>query len=777
MSQASVAAPAFRATPPLFAVAIFSSAALVFMVEPMIAKLILPKLGGSPAVWNTSMVFFQAALLTGYAYAHLLQRLRSLHVQVGVHLAFLVAAALVLPLRVSTLIGDPTPGYPIPWLLGVLTLSIGAPFAVLSATAPLLQAWYARVRAGEPDAKNPYTLYAASNLGSFVALLAYPSVIEPLLHLSTQRLIWSIGYGVFVALVVVLGLATWNARPDSPTEPLETSAPIALREKALWVLLAAAASSLMLGVTLHLTMDIASAPFLWVIPLAVYLLTFVLAFQARPLVPLKATLVGQAILGAACLAFLPFNTGLWAFQFILNIAAFFFTALLCHQLLAARRPPPDRLTEFYLLLSLGGVLGGAFNALIAPLIFHSVWEYPIVLVLVGLARPWGRGPLTIAERVWLGMCVLMALLTYLMFFQMRNSTGFVLAMAALPFGHNGWDNAEMVSHLLLGLAAIGAFMVRGRALAFTLAAAAISVAAQDAAGRSDWIHSERSFFGVLRVAQGSYDPYEGKYHELLNGTTLHGAQIVSPKYRCHPMTYYAQATPIGQAAMVMEARGPKVDFGVVGLGSGAMAAYKRAADTMTYFEIDPKVVRLARNPAFFSYVDRCAQGPVQMVLGDARLSLVKQPAGSFDLLIVDAFSSDSVPTHLLTTEALREYLRVIKPDGVVLLHLSNRNLEITSSSIATARAVGAPVLAQLYVEPPRDWYLWSASTEAIVLARSPSALARFAADPRWRQAPRVRTAAWTDDYTNLIGALWRNMVNKEPVVPPSPGQTPAPSKP
>ncbi len=413
MSQATVVqapgAAGLRAAPALFALAIFTSAALVFMVEPMIAKLVLPKLGGSPAVWNTSMVFFQLALLLGYGYAHLIQRVESLHRQIIVHLCLLVAAAVTLPLRVSGLLGDPPTGLPIPWLLGELTLSIGAPFAVLSATAPLLQAWYARVRAGQPDAKNPYVLYAASNLGSFIALLAYPAVIEPLLHLTTQRYLWSGGYGLFVLIVAVLGLVSWRARDDAPAERLPASAPIPWREKLIWVLLAAAPASLMLGVTLHLSVDIASAPFLWVIPLALYLLTFVLAFQAKPLIPLKYTLLIQAGFICACIATLPFTASPWIVMFGVNLLAFFFTALMCHQTLAARRPPPDRLTEFYLWLAVGGVVGGAFNALLAPLIFSTVREYPLVLLLATLARPWPRKRPAAYDWVWMTVAMIFAL--------------------------------------------------------------------------------------------------------------------------------------------------------------------------------------------------------------------------------------------------------------------------------------------------------------------------------------------------------------------------------
>jgi SAM-dependent methyltransferase len=748
-------APAARIAPPLFALAIFTSAALVFMVEPMIAKLVLPKLGGSPAVWNTSMVFFQLALLLGYGYAHLIQRVRSLHVQIGVHLGLLVLAALALPLRVSGALGDPPTGAPIPWLLGELALSIGAPFAVLSATAPLLQAWYARVRAGHPDAQNPYVLYAASNLGSFVALLSYPAIIEPLLRLTTQRALWTGGYFVFIAVIVGIGVLTWRARDEEQAPPLAPTAPIPWREKLIWILLAAAPASLMLGVTMHLSVDIASAPFLWVIPLALYLLTFVLAFQAKPLIPLRYTLYIQAALVAACIGMLPFTTAPWLRMFVLNLATFFFTALMCHQILASRRPPPDRLTEFYLWLAVGGVVGGSFNALVAPLIFSTVREYPLVLLAATLARPWSRTKPTAYDWVWLGLTLLCAGACWAVYAIIRAKPELYYEIVPLLGG-----DIERVAYALLIIGAIAAFFLWRRTLMFFLALTALWIGAQNVAGRYIWMHSERSFFGVIRAAH-EFDPnYKSDLIMLLNGSTLHGAETKAPQWLCHPMLYYSQNTSIGQAVELIEKRGPEQNIGVVGLGTGAVAAYKRASDQLTYFEIDPKVLHFAFNPTYFSYATRCAHGKLNLVMGDARLSLAKQPAGKFDLLIVDAFSSDSVPTHLLTEEALRGYLRVMKPDGVVLLHLSNRNLEINSSAAATVRAIGAPVLSQNYQEDQNLPFGWESSTDAVVFAKSQDALADFANDPRWKSPPKTDVKPWTDDYTNLIGALWRRTKEK-----------------
>jgi hypothetical protein len=747
--------PADRLTPLLFAVAIFTSAALVFVVQPMVTKLVLPMLGGSPAVWNTAMVFFQTALLAGYGYAHLLQMVGSIRTQVGIHLGLLLAAALFLPLSVNGLLGDPDPAAPILWLLATLTLSVGAPFAVLSATAPLLQAWNARVRAGHADGKNPYVLYAASNLGSFLALLSYPIVIEPLATLSGQRgwFGWSGGYVLFVLMVVALAFTVWRRRLDRTSEParLAASAPIPWREKGILVLLAAAPSSLMLGVTAHLSTDVASAPFLWVLPLALYLLTFVIAFQNRPWIPLNVTLVIQGTTGAIVVLIVAFRSANWAMAFGLHLTAFFFAALMCHQLLAARRPSPDRLTEFYLLMSLGGVVGGAFTALLAPVIFNMVWEYPLVLVLVGLARPWGRGRLT---GTHIGTLVAAAVVA--------ASPVLISLWLNANDGARGWfyDNfplgMDQLTMVLLMPAAICAFLVRDRALLFTAILLMITLSAQWIARGYDWSLSERSFFGVMRVANSPDPRLGGDVHVLMHGTTLHGAQARDGRFDCVPTLYYAASTPIGQAADMIGRRGP-ARIGVVGQGSGAMATYKRTEDTMTFFEIDPMVNDLSRDPRWFTYISHCASGPINTVLGDARLTLARETPGSYDLLIIDAFSSDAVPTHLLTEEAIAGYLALLKPDGVVLLHLSNRNLDITLPAIAAAQALGRPSLHQLYYERDDTPEMAEASTEALILSPTAQGLADFRADARWHTPARTAVRPWTDDYVNLFGSLQRSM--------------------
>jgi SAM-dependent methyltransferase len=446
--------------------------------------------------------------------------------------------------------------------------------------------------------------------------------------------------------------------------------------------------------------------------------------------------------------------------FGLHLGAFFLTALVCHQALAARRPAPDRLTEFYLMLSLGGVLGGVFNALVAPVVFRIVLEYPLVLVLSALARPWGRDRPLGRAVYWAVGGVVVALAPAVMVAQIRRDPEALRAFVwHAPFT-NAATNMEYVCMAMLLVAAVCAFVLRDRARLMTVVLAVMAWSALSVVGRYDWIDTERSFFGVLRTASFNDPKASGRVIMLMHGTTLHGAQATDRGLRCTPMLYYAPATPIGQAVHLVQARKPGVELGVVGLGAGSLAAYARPGDRVTYFEIDPAVERFALDPKRFSFIHGCARGPVDVVLGDARLTLAGRPAGSFDLLVVDAFSSDSVPTHLLTEEALRGYLRVVKPGGVVLLHLSNRNLEIVRPAEAGAEAVGAASLVQNYRSDPNASVLGDASTDALVLARSPAALADFSRDSRWRKADPAGVRSWTDDYTNLVGALWRRRFGK-----------------
>ncbi len=735
-------APAAR-TPPLFVVAVFTSAALVFMVQPMVAKLVLPMLGGSPAVWNTSMAFFQTALLVGYGYAHFLQKLPTVRRQIIVHIVALVLAGLTLPLRISGLLGEPSSTMPNLWLLGVLALSIGLPFAILSATAPLVQAWYARTR-GQGGGE-PYALYAASNLGSLLALLAYPVLMEPLMTLQAQRWSWSGGYLAFVLILASLAVLVWRsaatagvAEVSAATEPTPTPAP-RWRDRLVWIGLAALPSSLMLGVTTHLATDVASAPFLWVAPLALYLLTFIIAFQTRPLVSPYVALLLQAAALPVCIFMVPLQGGEMPLVLLINLAAFFLSALVCHQALVARRPDPSHLTEFYLCLSVGGVVGGAFNAFLAPQLFDWVLEYPLALVLVGLARPWGRGRLSVWEWGVLVTGAAAAIAVFLLVGRVKDFMTF---------------DAMTTLKALLAVTLVSAGLLHRRRLAFTAMLALLAISAQTLGDRAEVISTERSFFGVLRQTR-AYEPrLDGELRLLAHGTTLHGAQAKAPQYRCRPLVYYAPETPIGQVFETEAAMKSALRVGAVGLGTGSVAAYNRAGDHLTFFEIDPLVIRIAHESGDFTYTTQCARGQVDFVLGDARLTLDKQPAGTFDVLLLDAFSSDAIPGHLMTVEAVREYLSKLKPDGVLIMHLSNRHLELRTPAMAVARAAGGYALLQRHQRAAASPNYWESGEDVLIVGRSPAALAAYEADARWVRADSAGARPWTDDYINLVGALY-----------------------
>lgn len=730
--------PASAISPALFALTVFTSAALVFMVQPMVAKLVLPLLGGSPSVWNTSMAFFQTALLAGYFYAHVLQKIPSIRTQAAVHLVALVIAAIALPLHVTGLLGEPSSDRPILWLLGVLAVSIGAPFAILSATAPLVQAWHARTIHAQTGAQ-PYVLYAASNLGSLLSLLAYPILVEPLSTVQHQTLGWTIGYGTFILVMGLLAFVVARAHATAPEAPATAGPRPAWKDRLIWVGLAAAPSSLMLGVTTHLATDVASAPFLWVLPLALYLITFIIAFSEKPIISRELTLILQAAAAAASAVTIPFNTGNFLITLFIHLSGFFFTTLMCHQALVARRPDPAHLTEFYLWMSVGGVVGGSFNAFLAPVIFTNVWEYPVALVLACAARAGWSGPL----MLWRWALFVLGV------------AGCVAAVVLAS--RHGITDAVRVA---FGVAVVSLFLIRNRTLMFVALIGLISYTGNMVGDRVDVRASWRSFFGVLRQSEMPVPALGGQVKMLSHGTTLHGAQAVDPRYACRPLTYYAPETPIGQVFLAKEQSPTPLRIGAVGLGAGTVAAYVRRQDYMTFFEIDPLVVRIATDPKYFSYTTQCAKGKVDYDIGDARLTVSKRPAGEFDILLIDAFSSDAVPAHLLTVEAVKTYLSKLKPDGILILHLSNRNLDLVSPAMAVAHAAGGEALLQRHRLADGSPPLWESSEDALIVAKSVEALARFEADPRWEATQPVLVEPWTDDYTNLVGAVYGSLKDR-----------------
>ena len=439
-------------------------------------------------------------------------------------------------------------------------------------------------------------------------------------------------------------------------------------------------------------------------------------------------------------------------MFGLHLTAFFLLALLCHQRLAARRPPPSRLTEFYLLMSLGGALGGAFTALLAPIVFDGVWEYPLVLVLVGLARPMNPAPIRKREVYFFVAALLVAGLPPLM------SAVFAADWdLAWWFSNNVSISMLRLTQIIMLVPIIIAFLMRDRMPVYVIVSAAIALSTAYIARGYESAFMDRSFFGVMKIGVSQDPRLGGQVNILMHGTTLHGAQPRNPAFACMPTLYYAPASPIGQATQTLQLRRPALKIGVVGQGTGAMAGYKRAGDEMKFFEIDPLVDQLARDPQWFTFISDCADGPIATVLGDARLTMGREAPGSYDLLLIDAFSSDSVPTHLLTVEAIEGYLKLLKPDGVVILHLSNRNLDITLPAAAAAQRLGAANLHQLYQESPDAPEMAEASTEALILSPTPEGLAEFLDQPQWATLAKTDVRPWTDDYVNLFGSLWRHI--------------------
>ncbi|MDP6515881.1 MAG: fused MFS/spermidine synthase [Alphaproteobacteria bacterium] len=722
--------------------ALLISAVLLFAVQPMFTKMVLPLLGGAPAVRNTAMLFFQTMLLAGYGYAHLATRSLGPRAQLVLHLAIMGVAAATLPIAVAAGATPPADGAPVPWLIGLFAVSVGLPFFALSANAPLLQRWFAA--SGHPAAADPYFLYGASNLGGIMALLGYPVLIEPLLRLQAQAWLWTLGYALLTALIAILALMLWRrgrGGQDSPPHPAAASAAgaaVTWRLRLHWLILAFAPSSLLLGVTAHITTDVAAVPLLWVLPLALYLLTFVIAFARRP------ALRHHWLVKAQPFVVLPVTLLFWwdvripALFIILHLAAFFVTAMVCHGELIRRRPASRDLTQFYLWIALGGMMGSAFNVLVAPVVFESVLEFPLALVLACALRPVlgrGRGP-ALAKDLAFPALLLAAFAVPPLAFDFR--------MAVLGPGIPEVAGAVLY-FVSLGMLAYG---FRLRPLRFGLGVGVVLTVSALTSATDDVIARERSFFGVHRVKVTE----SGAFTLLQHGTAIHGAQHTEPEFRRDPLTYYQADGPLGQIFAVL---GEDVgDVGILGLGAGTMACYRRPGQSWTFFEIDPVVARIARDRRFFHYMADCAPD-ASVVLGDGRLSLEAVAEGRFDLLIVDVFSSDSVPLHLITRQALDLYMTKLAADGLVLVHISNRHLDFAPVLANLAADAGLDARQQAYqVAEPDYLKTYKFDSHWVVIARPSRGLADLDRNPAWRPlAPDPGTGVWTDDYSNILSAI------------------------
>jgi hypothetical protein len=721
----------------VFGLAIGLGAALLFALEPMVAKMALPLFGGSPEVWTTSLVFFQLLLLAGYVYAHALRSLADLRLQVAIHGGLIALALLSLPVHIDphwTVEVDRSPILALMWLL---FRSVGLPFFALSATSSLAQSWFARSTNG---ARDPYIMYAASNVGSLATLLAYPLLIEPLLGTLQQGRLWTLGYACFCA---ALTACAWIAlrsgsvlRSDPPAEAAVAAPAPSAVERLRWIALAAVPSSLMMGATTHLSTAIAPIPLLWVLPLALYLLSFVVAFSKASVraTALAVRVVPYCVLPLAFLFMLQDTLPLIGYL-ALHLTALFVLAVACHGRLAALRPAPSRLTEFYLWLSVGGAAGGIFNAIIAPLIFRSVTEYPLAVVcaLLLLAMGWEGDRKARALDVVIPVAIGSALMI-------------AAWMLVLPVDMHALRKLEGLALIVV------AFSTVRRPMRFALTVGALLLASAFAPPLDGQVLDvERNFFGVKQVLD---DP-TGRFRLLAHSGTYHGTQSLDPARATQPLAYFSRSGPLGDVFAKTAVHGAGHQIAVVGLGIGAIACYKQPKEDWIFYEIDPAIERIALNPAYFSYLARCTPG-APIVIGDARLSLQHSQRKN-SLLILDAYSSDQMPVHLMTREALQIYLANLAPGGVLAFNISNKHFNVAPVLANAAADAGLTALM-------RDDTVITAQAQAlgksgstwVAMAREPASLGGLRNDPRWHALPvRSDLPLWTDDYSSLVRVLRR----------------------
>jgi hypothetical protein len=705
----------------------------------MFTKMVLPRLGGSPSVWSVAMVFFQSMLLAGYAYAHVLTRYVPGRISILVHLVVMALAAYTLPLAIGT--GRPPATGEAFWLMGLFASAIGLPFFALAANGPLLQAWFART--DHPDAKDPYFLYGASNIGSFIALLSYPTLVEPLIPLSGQTSLWSIAFIILVGLIAASGVLLWRAprNANAPVADAGAQAPT-WRDGLTWCALAAIPSGLLIAVTAHISTDVAAVPLLWVLPLALYLLTFVIVFQRRPLIAHWLAVALQPLFILALVAVMIFDPIKNLFGIIgVHCAVFFVNALVCHGELARRRPPARHLTLFYVWMAAGGMIGGIAAGLIAPYVFSWVAEYPLLIALAALCRPGLALPKSRRGRD-------------LMFGALAVT---VLVLIAFYLFHPEFEETKF--NWIVGAFLVAAMLFWRAPVWFAVTVAValfINHTYIDLSGAT----SVRSFFGVSRIS----DSDDGRFRILSHGTTLHGAERIRDTSgqpvsgRPDILMYYYDGSAMAQVMDAVRARkaGP-IRYAVIGLGAGTLACRAKPADRVDYYEIDPAIVHIARDSGLFHFLSAC-RPDVPIMLGDARLTLADAPAGSYDIIYVDAFSSDAIPIHLLTREAMAVYLDKLTPHGIVVIHVSNRYLELASvvTGIAAANGAAARVNDGSDFTENVSEYLFVGTVVAV--ARDNLNFGALAGSQYWPlQTPDLDQWVWTDDYSNIVGAVIRQI--------------------
>jgi SAM-dependent methyltransferase len=728
----------------LFVLTIFTGSFLLFLVQPMVARMALPKLGGAPAVWNSAMLVYQALLLTGYAYAHRLSR-ETAQKQSAIHLGVLLVAAIWLPISLATL-SIPADGSPIFWVPWLLIASIGPLFFAVAAQAPLMQRWFSL--AGNKG--EPYALYAASNIGSFAGLIAYPLLVEPFMPLQQQSWLWTGLYAALVLLVLTCAWGIYRGRQLGDIAPTASAAslpPIGWRRRLYWIALSAVPSGLMLSTTSHLTTDLMAMPLLWVIPLGLYLLSFSVAFADNRLPARVVTQCTPSIVLLAAATAFAFAGNALIFSLLSTVLLLFSIAVSLHAEMYRTRPEAARLTEFYLMMSIGGVIGGLFCAIAAPLLFDWNWEHPLLIFAAALLIPQFR--LFVLSTDDHGHDVATTLL---------GAIALVIGVVGGFMDPTGNGYAKMaITAVMFG---VGVFTI-GNRVAYALVIAGVMASSggvhhlQQSLDDVRW----RSYFGIYTVKA---DP-TGEFRWLTHGTTLHGMQSLTEPTL--PISYYGAGSGVGLAFAKAEAfYGPKASIGVVGLGSGTLACYAKAGQDWHFFEIDPLMVEIAKGKKIYSYLDRCAPDAAIHV-GDARLTLAQRPKASLDLLAIDAFSSDSIPLHLLTKEAFDVYRRILKPSGILIVHISNRHIDLKSVLAAEAKAGGWSVALRADSPPKKDidrgqrpstWVAMSMDGQKLVQLTGPLAdyKGRYYDPALWLTMPPAgKTKRWTDDYASVLPHL------------------------
>ncbi len=683
------------------------------------------------------MVFFQAVLLAGYGYAHLTTRLMGPKKQAVLHIVVLAVAAVVLPIAVDTSTLVDSVDEPMGPLLFALVMAVGFPFLALSASAPMFQRWFGCT--DHEDAADPYHLYAASNAGSMLSLLAYPLLIEPALDLTTQSNMWAIGYGVLGVLTIAVAGTSWKRIVETGPEVVKETAPLTAKQRLHWIALAFIPSSLLLGVTTTLSTDIAAVPLLWVIPLALYLLTFILVFAKTRVIPhaLVLRITPMILVMLVPVLVLQLNTPMWL-MVLIHLGAFFAVTMTFHGELNRTRPAVEHLTEFYLLMSLGGVLGGAFNALLAPLVFPDVYEYPLMVAVAALLMPivLPEDEADKRKRMLQDIVIVAALLGILLLVERKvlltdDSSGLGLALVMLSF-------IPFVLMYMLRPIAFGA----GLTIAVVMGYAAFAY-------NYPLLYLDRSYFGSSKVVFMEDD----NVNMLLHGNTNHGAQSRLEEYRHWSLPYLYPGSPIGQVFKEVQRQHGPAPVGAIGLGVGGISCLASKGQPLRFYEIDPVVVDVASDPQYFSFMTDC-EGDYDVVKGDGRIMISREDEGAFQLVVVDAFTSNAIPVHLVTTEAIELYMSKLRDDGVLAFHISNRYLDLEPMLANIVEKLGLKARVQLH-KPPKDIGVHLSMCKFMLIARDEAHMGELANDPNWREPRRDESVApWTDTFSNVI-SLYR----------------------